>query len=106
MDTFRPPDPLTEETEDAETINRRKRRRRKRNNRYGEAQLYNSSDSPIEWYEDVPNFASINDTEMDDNDTNITPPVEREKMMKMVVYGSHQANITGLDHFQDYIIEV
>lgn len=41
------------------------------------------------------------------NDTSSSVlPAEYEKILQAVVYGSLQANITGLDHFQDYIIEV
>jgi hypothetical protein len=76
-------------------MNNMRRRRRRR-----ETQLNTSSITIADDGHQLYNMTE------DDNDTSPVPPAEYEKIMKTVVYGALQANISGLDHFQDYIIEV
>jgi hypothetical protein len=66
------------------------------------------SESP-DYLEPAKNMRVANSSRLGEetNDTSSSAlPAEYEKILQAVVYGSLQANITGLDHFQDYIIEV
>ncbi len=86
-----------EEYDDSSSVGYLRKRRRRRN-----AQHLNVTTEDIIRDRDLRLF----NVSEEDNDTSTVPPAEYEKIMKTVVYGSMQANISGLDHFQDYIIEV
>lgn len=94
--------------EDTLVKRRRRRRRRRQANQMHDSMQHGQANVTLE--NDLHyHLMEVNAThwpDMPNENASFIPPAEYEKMMQTVVYGALHANITGLDHFQDYIIEV